>query len=423
MKKLISFIFLISLVFVDSKSYEGYQVYQTAPLTWESLKLIHDNVLRNSIYQIWNEPKVGLPAQIVACCQHSGKELANLLESMDLRPQLLVDNIERIFQQEREQIDLIRKRDEFSTSRNVTFERFMDYDEISLYLTEVAATYPEIAQLASIGTSYEGRQQNLLKLSNGNGVPKIGIFIDAGIHAAEWLGPSVALNTIFQLTANSSANQVFLDMADWYILPVANPDGYVFSWTEDRLWRKTRRPNEGSDCVGADPNRNFDNHWGEGGETDPCLWNYPGPNVYSEIESKNIADYLLSLKGDLHLYIATHSYGQLLLHPYGYTTSEVPPNYNEMYSAANLTASVLESVRGTEYTFGSSGVVLYLAFGNTQDFAYEAAGARFSYTWELPAGGPNGNDPPATDIKPVVEETWAAYQALIQRVYDTVYPN
>jgi hypothetical protein len=31
---------------------------------------------------------------------------------------------------------------------------------------------------------------------------------------------------------------------------------------KDRAWRKTRRPNEGSDCFGADPNRNFDIHWG-----------------------------------------------------------------------------------------------------------------------------------------------------------------
>ena len=29
---------------------------------------------------------------------------------------------------------------------------------------------------------------------------------------------------------------------DFYILPVTNPDGYVYSWTTDRMWRKNRRP-------------------------------------------------------------------------------------------------------------------------------------------------------------------------------------
>ena len=39
-----------------------------------------------------------------------------------------------------------------------------------------------------------------------------------------------------------------------YILPIANPDGYEYTKT-DRFWRKTRSPNEGSICIGTDPNR------------------------------------------------------------------------------------------------------------------------------------------------------------------------
>jgi murein tripeptide amidase MpaA len=92
--------------------------------------------------------------------------------------------------------------------------------------------FPTIASNETIGLSFEGRPQTVLKLSNGGSANKIGIFIDAAIHAAEWLGPAVALNTIHQLTTDLATNQAYLDMADWYILPVANPDGYHHSWTE-----------------------------------------------------------------------------------------------------------------------------------------------------------------------------------------------
>ena len=40
-------------------------------------------------------------------------------------------------------------------------------------------------------------------------------------------------------------------------VPILNPDGYEYSWTDDRMWRKTRMPNPGSPCVGTDPNRNW----------------------------------------------------------------------------------------------------------------------------------------------------------------------
>ena len=51
---------------------------------------------------------------------------------------------------------------------------------------------------------------------------------------------------------------------DIYILPVWNVDGYVYTHEKNRLWRKTRKPNLNSTCIGVDPNRNWDSyHCGE----------------------------------------------------------------------------------------------------------------------------------------------------------------
>ncbi|KAL8187854.1 UNVERIFIED_CONTAM: hypothetical protein K2H54_057170 [Gekko kuhli] len=52
-----------------------------------------------------------------------------------------------------------------------------------------------------------------------------------------------------------------LDQLDFYILPVFNIDGYVYTWTKSRMWRKTRSTNAGSSCIGTDPNRNFNAGW------------------------------------------------------------------------------------------------------------------------------------------------------------------
>ena len=40
--------------------------------------------------------------------------------------------------------------------------------------------------------------------------------------------------------------------------PVFNPDGYEFTFTGGRLWRKTRTPTTKPECPGIDANRNWD---------------------------------------------------------------------------------------------------------------------------------------------------------------------
>jgi murein tripeptide amidase MpaA len=92
------------------------------------------------------------------------------------------------------------------------------------------ADYPSIASIIDIGSSYEDRPLRVLKLSNGPG--KSGLFVEAVIHAREWIGPPTVLYAINELTENLAENQAMLDANDFYFMPVANPDGYSFSWTD-----------------------------------------------------------------------------------------------------------------------------------------------------------------------------------------------
>ena len=209
---------------------------------------------------------------------------------------------------------------------------------------------------------------------------------------------------------------------EWHILPVANPDGYEFTHTDDRLWRKTRSRNSYSSCRGVDPNRNFGFHWREtGASNNPCSETYAGPKAFSEVETMNIASHLWSNRQRLLVYIALHAYSQLWLTPWGYTT-DLPADYKDLYSKARRAADAVERVYGTRYQVGSSTRVLYAAAGGSDDWAKGVAGGKYVYTVELrPAkNAMRGFVLSASEIKPCSLEMLAG---IVQLAKDIIGPE
>jgi murein tripeptide amidase MpaA len=123
----------------------------------------------------------------------------------------------------------------------------------------------DIATVSTIGQSSEGRNLYMVKVSTGagpGGNPKPAIFLDSNLHAREWISGAVGTWILNELTSKNPEYDSFLEAFDFYTVPMANPDGYEYSHTTDRLWRKTRSVNAGSTCRGCDPNRNFGFHFG-----------------------------------------------------------------------------------------------------------------------------------------------------------------
>ena len=94
-------------------------------------------------------------------------------------------------------------------------------------------------KVESYGKSYENR--DLLAVRIGNPSNRA-IIIDCGIHAREWASPAFCLHLINDLV---DAKRDWTKDIYWVIYPLLNPDGYKYTQTNDRLWRKNRRPNQG----------------------------------------------------------------------------------------------------------------------------------------------------------------------------------
>jgi len=118
-------------------------------------------------------------------------------------------------------------------------------------LDELAQKDPSYISTFSIGKSFEGREQRLLRI--GNSADKPIAWIDAGTHAREWLGPSTALYMAYQLAdarqkcfVRKEADcpqdvKKLLETFDWHILTVLNPDGYEYTRTKVRTFRYKMR--------------------------------------------------------------------------------------------------------------------------------------------------------------------------------------
>lgn len=116
---------------------------------------------------------------------------------------------------------------------------------------------------------------------------------------------------------------------NWYVLPVHNPDGYEYTHQTDRLWRKNRGPNSGG-CKGVDLNRNYGYKWGgKGTSANACQEIYRGRSAFSEPESAAVKNFFASTKERFNAFLTFHSYGQYILHPWGYDDL-VPPDWKDL---------------------------------------------------------------------------------------------
>lgn len=277
--------------------------------------------------------------------------------------------------------------------------------EMETELSDIAVDHPVITKLESIGKSYEGRDIWAMKVSDNPDIEEDEpeIFYTGMHHAREWLTMEVCLYILNYLTDNYGSNSTITNIVDnrqIWVVPCVNPDGRVYDSLEDDPadhnpndfgagWRKNKRDNGGS--IGVDLNRNYGYMWGSAGARDiPSSETYRGTGPFSEPETQVIRDFVT--QHDFVFAISYHSYGQLLLYPWGYTYND-PADEDLFLAVGNNMAALITNKAGSSYPgyTPQQGSDLYLTSGTDDDWLYGQMGI-YSYTIELyPLG--NESDP------------------------------
>jgi carboxypeptidase T len=264
-----------------------------------------------------------------------------------------------------------------------------------------AEAYPDLAKLEDIGDSWQKTQGQgghdifVLVLTNKYSTgDKPKTLITSALHPREYATAELTIRFAEYLLENYGKDADItwlLDHQEVHLIIQANPDGRKAA-EGGVLWRKNGNSThcEGSArFYGADLNRNFAFAWGERGASQrPCTETYRGSHAASEPETETIQNYLKKLFPDNRpndfsspapadsqgLYLDIHSFGELILWPWG-VSSHSAPNHEALQTLGRKLAYF------NGYT-PEQAIGLRPTSGTSNDFAYGELGVA-AFTFEL----------------------------------------
>lgn len=392
----------------------GAQVLRVVPEQASQVHYLRGLLLQGN-YDFWLEPRaVGHPVDIMVRAFQL-PQLKKTLSQVGLRYTVKISNVAALLSKQRAAQEAARA----NGPRAMDWTSYHTYQEIMDWLESLATDHPDLCKVENVGSSFEGRTMKMLTLGKG-GPGKPAIFIDGGIHAREWISPATVTYMINELVTKRDTYDDILSNVNFYFMPSINPDGYDYTFTDDRLWRKTRSDtNSIFGCKGADPNRNWGFHWMEIGASDePCTEIYAGSEPFSEVEMRNVRDQIIKHGSDIKVYLTFHSFSQLWMYPWGWT-SALPDDWQDLDDLAKSAVDALTSVYGTHYDIGSSTNVIYAAAGGSDDWAKGEGNVKYAYTVELRDTGAYGFLLPPEQILPSGEETFEGVKVVANFVKNT----
>jgi carboxypeptidase T len=307
-------------------------------------------------------------------------------------------------------------------AQNITFTTWHTPAQVDYETDRLQTRFPSLVRIVDLGNSIQGKPIRAIKISDNPALDEpaeADVVFVALHHAREWMSTETALFIAEQILLKYSTDaQVQADVkaAQIWIIPVMNPDGYAYTATVDRFWRKNRR-NNGGGTWGVDLNRNWGFQWGllDGASDKPSEDEYYGTGPFSEAETKVIRDFLNSRKARLEAFVSYHSYSEKWLRPWNYIFSD-PPFDPTLASLYERSRDAIAAVHGHVY----SPTINYTSSGDALDWLWQEHRVA-AFTPELrPLNlGLGGFDPPVAEIIPTGQENTPAALALIHDAADT----
>ncbi|XP_011160937.1 zinc carboxypeptidase [Solenopsis invicta] len=405
---------VIGLIAAEKATFHNYKVFRITPTTNEHVELLRELPEIADEFSFWKEPTTVNAHVDLMVAPHKLPVFHDIMDKIKAPHQVHVDNVQTLI-------------DETTTANNQSMsfdENYRTLWEIYDHLDNLAKQYPGKVEVVVGGSTFEKRQIKGVKVSFKANNP--GIFIEGGNHAREWISPATVMYILHQLLTSKNPDvRALAESHDWYIFPVFNPDGYVYTHTTNRMWRKTREVH-GLICRGTDPNRNWSYKWRSEGfrwaSSFPCSETYSGSAPFSDIETKSMSEYIRSISDKFYAYISFHSYSQLLMFPYGYTKTHLD-NYDDLYAIGLKSAGALKKRYGTEYKVGSIAETIYMASGSTVDYIKGVYNKPIVFVYELRDAGRYGFLLPREQIIPTGEETLDSLVTMFKEAKARGYPK
>lgn len=392
------------------KSYEGFQVIKFTNMPPAIVDVLENDLL----VDIWDVTVEEDDGELTVVAAVSDKQLGLMAMGDEFDQEVVISDLAKHIRDERARLN--HRGDVLASSArrdgvDPYFDDFRTYDEIHEWY-DSRCNSSSICSREVLGETY-GRREIWGITINRNlpaNAPKI--FWECQIHAREWISAPTCSWQFDQLLLGHEAGSpsdadVILDNFIVMIVPVVNPDGYAYSWTNDRMWRKNRRPSNNG-CTGIDLNRNWPSHWVA--SSNGCSDSYPGTAAASEAESSAIGSWIESA-GNVQFMIDFHAYGELILRPWGYSVV-ASEDEATLQLLGNGMRDAIRTVHNNAYVSQRS-AQLYPANGETTDYYYDVVSVNgrsgsktkgWGFTFELRGSSFVISE---DEIIPQGEEIWA----------------
>ncbi|GJQ71043.1 hypothetical protein Trydic_g953 [Trypoxylus dichotomus] len=404
-------VLLSSIHAASRNTYKGWKLYRywSPEHLVRDLSTLYENTENFDFWSVIRE--AGEPVD-VAVREIAHPSFENILEKLNVSYQVQIEYIDKAFNREVKEMKAASNPEK----GHINFEKYHRYNVILDYVKNLEKKHPGRVSIESIGKSVEEREIFVVKISSKTQSLKPAILVDAGLSPREWIGPAQALYIIQQFVENPYYKKM-VENVDWYIIPVVNPDGYEYTHTKERLWKKNRAKN--NNHTGVYLNRNFDiNFGGDLSSSAEEAWNYHGKSAFSEPETEAIRRFIENNVLRIKLYLSLDSFGPAIVYPYGYK-EDPPENIEIIKLVAENVAEQIRKENQTPYQVKRASSRHCKYSGTSVDWSVEVAGVPFAFTVELTTPGYLGFDFPTYRIKTVVQE----FMTGLKVFYDFINDN